>query len=55
MQEYKVDVYNKNTGKIFDTFIAEFESVNDLREFMDIELHNYSESYLNLHYSFSRA
>lgn len=55
MQEYQVYVYNINTGKIIDIFIGEFESINELREFMDIELHNYSESYLNLHYNFSIA
>lgn len=55
MEEYQVDVYNINTGEIIDIFIAEFESINELREFMDIELYNYNVSYLNLHYNFSRA
>ena len=55
MKEYQVDVYNVNTGKIIDTFIAEFTSVYELREFMDSELHNYNESYLNLHYHFTEA
>ena len=52
MKEYQVDVYNVYTGKIIDTFIGEFSSVNELREFMDSELHNYNEPYLKLHYSF---
>ena len=55
MKEYQVDVYNKNTGEIIDTFIAGFSSIAELREFMDIELHNYSESYLKLHYYFAEA
>ena len=52
MKEYTITVYNVNTGKIIDTFIAEFQSVDELRDFMDSELHNYNESYLKLHYSF---
>ena len=55
MKEYQVDVYNVNTAKIIDTFIAEFSSVDELREFMDNELHNYNESYLKLHYHFTEA
>ena len=55
MKEYQVDVYNVNTGKIIDTFIAEFTSVYELREFMDSELHNYNDSYLELHYHFTEA
>ena len=55
MKEYTITVYNFNTGKIIDTFIAEFPSIHELREFMDSELHNYNESYLNLHYSFSEG
>ena len=53
MKEYQVVVYNVNTGKIIDTFIGEFSSVDELREFMDNELHNYNESYLKLHYHFT--
>ena len=30
MNEYTINVYNVNTGKIIDTFIGEFESVDDL-------------------------
>ena len=55
MKEYQVDVYNVNTGKIIDIFIGEFSSVDELRDFMDSELHNYNEPYLKLHYSFSEA
>ena len=53
MKEYTITVYNVNTGKIIDTFIAEFQSVDELRDFMDSELHNYNESYLKLHYHFT--
>ena len=53
MKEYQVDVYNINTDEIIDTFIAEFQNVAELRKFMDIELHNYTESYLKLYYYFS--
>ena len=53
MKEYQVDVYNVYTGKIIDTFIGEFQSVDELREFMDSELHNYNEPYLKLHYHFT--
>ena len=53
MKQSKVKVYNKNTGEIIDTFICEFPSVNEIRYFIDIKLHNYNESYLNLHYYFS--
>ena len=52
MKEYHVEVYNINTGDIIDDFIGEFQSINELREFMNNEIHNYSESYLNLHYNF---
>ena len=55
MKEYQVDVYNVYTGKIIDTFIGEFSSVYELREFMDSELHNYNDSYLELHYHFTEA
>ena len=55
MKEYTITVYNVNTGKIIDTFIGEFQTVDELRGFMDSELHNYNEPYLKLHYSFSEA
>ena len=55
MKEYTITVYNVNTLETIDTFIAEFTSVYELREFMDSELHNYNESYLNLHYHFTEA
>ena len=53
MKEYTITVYNVNTGKIIDTFIGEFQSVDELRDFMDSELHNYNEPYLKLHYHFT--
>lgn len=55
MKEYEIQVYNINTGEVIDVFIAEFSSVNELKEFMASELHNYNESYLYLNYYFSRA
>ena len=55
MKEYTISVYNVNTGKIIDTFIGEFSSVDELRDFMDSELHNYNESYLKLHYHFTEV
>ena len=55
MKEYTITVYNVNTGKIIDTFIGEFSSVDELREFMDSEIHNYNEPYLKLHYHFTEG
>ena len=55
MKEYRVDVYNVNTGEKIDTFIELFPSVNELREFMDTELHTYDEQYLKLYYDFAEA
>ena len=55
MKEYTITVYNVNTGKIIDTFIGEFTSVDELREFMESELHTYNESYLKLHYHFTEG
>lgn len=55
MKDYQVDVYNVNTGEKIDTFIGGFPSVNELRKFMDIELHSYNEQYFNLHYIFAEA
>ena len=52
MKEYNISVFNLNTLETLDEFIAEFETVNELREFMDNELHNYSENYTNLDYQF---
>ena len=43
MIEYTITVYDVNTDIIIDTFIGEFQSVDELREFMDSELHNYRE------------
>ena len=50
MKEYTITVYNVNTLETIDTFVAEFENVTDLSEFMDTELHNYNEKYTNLDY-----
>ena len=44
MKEYTINVYNVNTLETIDTFVAEFENVTDLCEFMDTELHNYDEN-----------
>ena len=55
MKEYTINVYNVNTLETIDTFVAEFESVYKLKEFMAIELHNYNEPYLKLHYNFSEG
>ena len=52
MKEYTFSVFNVNTLETLDTFIAEFESVTELREFMDSELHNYNEKYTNLDFQF---
>ena len=35
MKEYTITVYNVNTLETIDTFVAEFENVTDLSEFMD--------------------
>ena len=50
MKEYTINVYNVNTLETIDTFVAEFENVTELSEFMDTELHNYNEKYTNLDY-----
>ena len=55
MKDYQVDVFNIYTGEKLDTFIGTFPSVDELRKFMDIELHNYNEQYINLHYTFAEA
>ena len=48
MKEYTINVYNANTLETIDTFIREFQSVDELRDFMDSELHNYNEPYLKI-------
>ena len=50
MKEYTINVYNVNTLETIDTFVAEFENVTDLSDFMEEELHNYNEKYTNLDY-----
>ena len=50
MKEYTINIYNVNTLETIDTFVAEFENVTELSEFMDTELHNYNEKYTNLDY-----
>ena len=52
MKEYTISVYNVNTLETIDTFVAEFENVGDLCEFMESELHNYDISYNNLLYCY---
>ena len=53
MKEYTINVYNVNTLETIDTFVAEFENVTDLCEFMESELHNYDERYMNLNYRYT--
>ena len=55
MKEYTITVYDVNTDIVIDIFIGEFSSVDELRDFMDIELHNYNEPYLKLHYHFTEG
>ena len=50
MKEYTITVYNVNTLETIDTFVAEFENVTELCEFMESELHNYDDKYTNLDY-----
>ena len=50
MKEYTITVYNVNTLETIDTFVAVFENVRDLSDFMEEELHNYNEKYTNLDY-----
>ena len=50
MKEYTINVYNVNTLETIDTFVAEFENVTELCDFMDTELHNYNDKYTNLDY-----
>ena len=52
MKEYTITVYNVNTLETIDTFVAEFENVGDLCEFMESELHNYDDRYINLNYRY---
>ena len=53
MKEYTINVYNVNTLETIDTFVAEFENVTDLCEFMNTELHNYDDKYTNLNYRYT--
>ena len=53
MKEYTINVYNVNTLETIDTFVAEFENVGDLCDFMDTELHNYDDKYTNLNYRYT--
>ena len=53
MKEYTITVYNVNTLETIDTFVAEFENVGDLCEFMETELHNYDDRYINLNYRYT--
>ena len=55
MKQYQVYVFNWNTGEKIDTFIERFPSVDELKKFMDTELHTYDEQYSNLHYIFADA
>ena len=53
MKEYTITVYDEKTDIVIDIFIGEFQSVDELRDFMDSEIHNYNEPYLKLHYHFT--
>ena len=53
MKEYSVKVYNKITKELIDEFVLGFENINELYEFMPIELHNYDEAYYNLDWSYT--
>ena len=53
MKEYTINVYNVNTLETVDTFVAEFENVGDLCDFMDTQLHNYDVKYTNLNYRYT--
>lgn len=53
MKEYQINVYNVKTSQIIDTFIAEFTSIDELNEFMENDLHEYDEQYLNISYDFN--
>lgn len=53
MKEYTINVYNVNTLETIDTFVAEFENVRDLCDFMDTQLHNYDVKYTNLNYRYT--
>lgn len=55
MKEYLIVVYNINTAEIIDTFIAESPNTDELKEFMDNELHNYNEPYYKLHYDITKV
>lgn len=55
MKEYQVDVYNINTFETIDTFIAEFPSIYELKDYMNNEIHNYKEPYHNISYFFTAA
>ena len=53
MKEYTINVYNVNTLETIDTFVAEFENVGELCDFMDTQLHNYDVRYTNLNYRYT--
>lgn len=53
MKEYQVKVYNKITKENIDEFVVEFETINELYEFIQNELHNYNEKYYNLDWSYT--
>ena len=55
MKEYTIIVYDVNTDIVVDMFIGQFSSVDELRKFMDSEIHNYNEPYLKLHYHFTEG
>ena len=55
MKEYLVEVYNINTFETIDTFIAEFSSIYEVKDYMNNEIYNYKEPYYNISYFFTTA
>ncbi len=50
--EYRITVYNDDEVLI-DEFVDEFENEDELRMFMDQEIHNYNSQYYGLVYFYS--
>ena len=55
MEQYRVEVYNINTFETIGNLIVEFSSLNEVKEFMSKQIHNYKEPYYNLSYIFTTA
>ena len=50
MEQYRVEVYNINTFETIENLIVEFSRINELKEFMTKQIHNYKEPYYNISY-----